>query len=128
MGYRSDVKILMGLKAYEVLKSTCEASENEYVREMVQKPSSLTIDSEANRVLIGWEWYKWYDGYEEIDAVEGVLNNLSEWVEEKPDEYPLKDYYYKQIRIGEDNATEEHTNDRYEEYVCDFYVTCQFSL
>ena len=128
MGYRSDVKILMGTKAYELLKTTCLQSENEYVRAMVEKPSRLDIDSAAGHVLIGWEWYKWYDGYAEIDAVEHVLHKLDALVEEEPERYPLADYFYKKIRIGEDNETEESSNDPCEEYVCDFYVECRFSL
>ena len=128
MGYYSDVKILMGMKAYDVLKTICQQSEKEHVRAMVEQPSSLSIDEGAQSVLIGWENFKWYEGYAEIDTIEEVLGDLCEWVSQEPETYPLKDYYFKKIRIGEDNETEEFSNDRYNDYTADFYAECHFSL
>ena len=125
MAYRSDVKILMGEKAYELLKNNCLKSDKDYVREMVEKPSWFEKNDD-NSVLIGWSYVKWYSNYEDVKAVELTLRELDGIIEE--DESKLDDYFYKKIEIGEDNRTEESTNDYGDEFVSDFYVECDFSI
>lgn len=125
MAYRSDVKILMGEKAYELLKNNCLKSDKDYVREMVERPSWFE-ENDDNSVLIGWSYVKWYNGYEDVKAVELTLRELDGIIEE--DDSKLNDYFYKKIEIGEDNRTEESTNDYDDEFVSDFYVECNFSI
>lgn len=134
MGYTSNVKILMGKKAFDLLKARCLASEDENVRAMVDaKENYVEIQtSEENgsypedSVSIKWVGFKWYNNYEEVKAINRVLTELDSNVEEIPES--IKDYFYKMIQIGEDNATDERSNDDDDEYVSDFYVNCEFSI
>lgn len=134
MGYTSNVKILMGKKAFELLKERCSASEDEDIRNMViQRENNVEIDTSEtngaypeNSVSILCGAFKWYSNYEEIKAVENTLLELNEMVEEDPEK--LKDYFYKKIQVGEDGATYESTNDENDEYVSDFYTNVDFNI
>lgn len=132
MGYRSNVKIKMGLKAYELLEKTCLESENEYINKMITGESTK-ITKKDDYVLIGWTYVKWYTGYDDVKAVIRVLKELSEIVENDESEGDerdklIKDYFFKLIDIGEDNRTEEYTNDEDEIYTSDFYSVVEFFL
>lgn len=139
MGYRSDVKIKMGRKAYELLSKNCKAaainyskeigdtSAGNFISEMITDPDVFKeYKCSADTVLIGWNYSKWYKNYKDVKAVEDTLLELNEIVGN--DESKLEDYFYKKIEIGEDNATTEQTNDYNEIYTNDFYVKCCFSL
>lgn len=131
MGYRSNVKILMAKKAYEELKVDCLANTEESVRNMVLKPYYFETDETdgslpTNSVMIGWNDCKWNGHYQDVRAVETFLICLNDRVE--IDGSLLKDNFYKIIEIGEDNATDERTNDVDDEFVHDFYVNCNFSI
>lgn len=124
MGYRSDVKILMGDKALELMKETLKNHSKEYVRELIERPSFYS--EEPNNNIIGWSYVKWYPDYEDVSAVLSVLSELDRIVDNDPDK--LDDYYYKLIELGEDNATSISTNDYDEEFTHDFYISCEFSM
>lgn len=124
MGYRSDVKIKMGLDAYKLLENSIESSEIECARDMIATANDLQI--KENYVTIYWQYVKWYESYSDVKAVLDVLKELDKIVEDKPE--LLDTYYYKLIEIGEDNATSESTNDYDQYFTDDFYVICDFSL
>lgn len=135
MSYRSNVRIIMGPKAYELLESNCLKSENLDVKNMVLKPSDIdkeclyyTNDGEQKEdaVYIEWDDIKWNDTYEDIIAVIDTLGEIDSIVEE--DEDKLEEYFYKFMKIGEDNASLEITNDDDDEYVEDYYIVCGFSM
>lgn len=127
MSYRQNVKILMGLKAYEYLEQTCLTSEDESVQEMVTQPSQFK--KSETEVLIGWDDYDWDRlEYQSIYEVERALSQLDHFVENDPQTYPLEDYFYKIIRIGSELKFSEKTNDEYGEYTSDFYVQANFSM
>lgn len=135
MGYRSDVKLLIAKKGYELLKDTCLKSDKDYVRNMVDVNSS-GLDSiefsESNKslpnnsVMLEWNDVKWYSHYEDVIAIESTLRKLDEMVEEDPEK--LDDYFYKKIEIEENGAITEDTNDYDSEFVGNFYVIQHFSL
>lgn len=135
MGYRSDVKLLIAKKGYELLKDTCLKSDKDYVRNMVNINSD-GLDSiefsESNKslpnnsVILGWNDVKWYSHYEDVTAIESTLRKLDEMVEEDPEK--LDDYFYKKIEIEENGAITEDTNDYDSEFVGNFYVIQHFSL
>ena len=125
MGYMSNVKIKMGTDAYKLLKETCEASEKDYIRDMV-KPSICEEFKEDGYVTIEWPYCKWYNSFEDVTSVNNVLRELDSIVEEDSDK--LDTYFYKIIRIGEDNQTDDDTNDYDGEFTDDFYVECHFSI
>lgn len=124
MGYRSDVRIKMGVKAYELLEKRCLEHKEQHVHEMVTDPDNFV--RKEDYVIIGWNYVKWYTYCDDVVTVENTLKELNEIVE--ADESKLKDYFYKKIELGEDNATEEATNDYDWEYTDDFYVEVKFSL
>lgn len=130
MGYRSQVKILMGPKAFELLKENCLKHDLQIVRDMVDPEQSFVEieKQEDESVLIGWNSVKWQPYYEDIKTIENSLKELNEIVENDCDGDKLEDYFYKLIQIGEDNRCEESTNDPDEQYVSDFYVDCSFSM
>ena len=72
----------------------------------------------GNEYIVEWYDLKWYRGYQDVDTIEEVLSTCNN------DEYcEQEEYAYKQIIIGEDNATEENANEiGYEIYDCDFYT------
>lgn len=125
MGYRSNVKLLISKEGYNMLEEACKNSDKDYIREMVESPA-IFDDTDDDYTIIGWMDVKWYLNYEDVKAVMNVLSELDDLVEENEEE--LEKYFYKMIKIGEDNATEEWTNDYDEEYTSHFYVECNFSL
>ena len=134
MSYRSNIRIIMGPKAYALLESNCLKSENLDVKNMVLKPSDIdkeclyyTNDGEQKEdaVYIEWDDIKWKDTNEDIIAVISTLNEIDSIVEE--DEDKLEEYFYKFMKIGENNESIEFTNDYDDEYVEEYYIVCGFS-
>lgn len=135
MGYYSKVRIIMGPKAYELLKNNCLKSNNEDAKDLLRKPymkddETIYYDSndieQDNAVYIGWNEIKWYERYESISIIMNTLDQLDKIVDD--DEYELQDYFYKFMKIGEDNENEELTNDEYGEFTKEYHIICEFSI
>ena len=109
MGYCSDVSIICKEKVFEELKNAW-----------------ISVDLKPDRILNNGdeyivEWYslKWYRGYTDVEAIEKVLSTYG-----MEDYCTQEEYAYKQIIVGEDNATEEYANEiGYDVYDCDFYTS-----
>lgn len=131
MGYRSDVKLVISKKGYDMIAENCAKSDKEWVRNMLTE-NTITETSKDNNNLrddaisVEWNCVKWYRHFEDVSAVEDILDMLDKKVEENPE--LLDDYFYKLIAIGEDNYTTERTNDLDYEILDDFYVECRFSF
>lgn len=126
MEYKRDVKILMGNKAYELLRNNCLASDNETVRDMVNEEKGFSLEKiNENTILVGWKSIGWYASHENICCVDDTLQQLEDMVEENPNS--LKDNFFKIITIAEDNTT-ELTNDLGDKFVGDFYIKDAFSM
>lgn len=124
MGYRSNVKVLMSPKAFELLKENCLKSDIDYVKKMVDERYIQEKDDE--RVIMFWDDCKWYSNYEDVKAVEGTLTQLNELIEK--DESLLADYFYKKIEIGEDGRIDESSNDEDDEFTSELYPISGFSI
>lgn len=87
MGYRSDVTIICGQKAYELLYEVC-----------VQHDFVPTIKQDGEFYVFLWEWERWYEedaAFPEVQAVVEVLHQL-----DKTDAEDVA-YAYKQFIFGE---------------------------
>jgi hypothetical protein len=128
MGYRSDVKIFAANKAYDLIKERCIESGNEEAAIVIsgEHKCSEVKDYDEETKIVYLAGIKRYSEWPVYKIIEGALTELNNMVEDDPD--LLEDYFYKKIEIGEDNRTEESTNDFDDEFVCDFYVECKFSI
>ena len=131
MGYRSDVKLIITKEGYDMIAAVCEKSDKEYVKEMLTY-GTVTETSEDNEdipegfISVLWTDVKWNECFEDVQAVTNVLKELNERVEKDPE--TLDKYCYKLLEIGEDNCTDEYSNDWNEKILGDFYVRCEFSI
>jgi hypothetical protein len=117
MGYRSEVTIICESKAYEMFKNAWKKVEF--------KPD--VIRTNGDHYAIQWSWVKRYSGYEDVKAIEEVMKKL----DREPycvDDCAEEGYAYHQIEIGEDNRTEERSNDWATEVASDYYVTCSVEI
>jgi len=125
MGYRSEVTVMCGEKAYEMIKQSIEQYNATSKSSYNFVPHNVEFRNDGNEVytyLLKWHDVKWYHDYSDVSSVESVLNELCS------DKYSNKDGYgFKKIEIGEDNATIECSNEAGEEYGYEFYVQCSMS-
>lgn len=134
MGYRSDVKLLVAERVYNLILHEAEQSTIENVKIFIQQPDSVVFNEETKSVLITWEDVKWYSGYyPEIILIENILDDLDNLVNDCDDiekeEEIVKDNFYKFVRIGEDsNDNEERTNDNFGDYTGELYIVRSFSM
>ena len=131
MGYRSDVKLIITKEGYDMIAAVCEKSDKEYVKEMLTYGTVTETSEDNDRIPEGfisvlWTYVKWNECFEDVQAVTNVLKELNERVEKDPE--TLDKYCFKLLEIGEDNRTDEWTNDWDEEFLGDFYVECKFSI
>ena len=124
MGYRSNVRILMGRKGFEAFKAVVneESAKSENKYNLLENTDVLQV--RKDEVIIGWDYIKWYEDYEDVKAVNAGLEKLTELAE--ADENTLKDNFYKIVIIGEDGAVDSYSNDD-DEFTCDLYDSCGFS-
>lgn len=105
MGYRSDVTILVQPKAYElIMKSIKDFNKTvdwSFTPNSTKKGNSSYI---GDFYVLNWNCVKWYSEYKDVQSVEQVLDSLM------TDHQEEEGYGFKQLIIGEDNATEERTN------------------
>ena len=116
MGYRSDVRILVSTKGFEVLeKGVLEYLEKKQKGDdynLLNSCDVKKIDKESKEVYLGWNWVKWYtDDFDDVDAVMHGLKKVEE-----------ADLSYQFARIGEDEndvERDEHYNkdDRLSGYI-----------
>lgn len=121
---RSNVKVILGIKAYDILKENCLKTNKQEVMDIVLAPDDFT--KAEDYILIGWENIMWSEDFEEIVTVKETLSQLDELVEKNAEK--IKDYFYKIIQIEDTNYIMQDSNDLYEEYTSDFYVICNFSM
>ena len=135
MGYRSNVKLLISKKGFKKLEEQCLKSDDDCVRNMIKIDINgldlfeSSVDNTAlpkDSIMLGWNYVKWYQNFKDVQAVENVLRELDDMVEEEP--ALIDEYFYKLIEIGEDGAIREETNDENEKFVSDFYVIQDFSM
>lgn len=125
MGYRSEVVIMLESKAYEMvmdsMKKFNEKEEN-VKNGYSMKPHDEYSDNNGNRII---RWYdvKWYPSYDDVKSVENVLSELN-----SREGNELEGYRYKELILGEDNATEEYTNDYDWSLGYDFLISCSFDF
>lgn len=124
MGYTCDVKILAEEKAYNFVMKSIKAYNESQTDGYVFKPHFDKVNSDGNHIF-GWYGIKWYNGTDDVKSVTSILRNLSDdatgdktisqifGVEDPTDDIDdkLDGYRYKMVIVGEDNATEEETND-----------------
>lgn len=98
MGYRSDVAIKCGDKAYKMIMDAAMAHD--------VKPDVAYKCDEFDWIIC-WDSVKWYYSYEDVAAIESVLSCLDTKYEEDDSD----GYAYTFARIGEDDEdTEIRTN------------------
>lgn len=114
MGYRSDVTVRCEEKAFQMFKEVWEREDF--------KPNRIFESGEDGNYTYTfvWNWVKWYDGFKEVDAIMDVCYTLDEKNEDG--------YAYKMIEIGEDNTTEEYSNEAGYDVFADFYVVVDVNL
>ena len=107
MGYRSDVRILVSKRGYEIL----EKGVLEYLKEkqrgddynLLNSCDVKQIDEKYGEVYLGWNWVKWYTNeFDDVDAVMYGLRKVKE-----------ADFSYQFARIDEsedDIERDEHFN------------------
>ena len=94
MGYRSDVAIRCGSRAYEMFREV-------FVKEeLCIAPDKIYKD--GNEYILSWEWVKWYSDYDGVSAITEVMDRL-DCLDEWCDKADWSAFGYKFIRIGEDN-------------------------
>lgn len=133
MGYRSEVRLLMGPKAYELLKANCRNSTDKIAKNTlkdVEMETDIVYYNKAlyeheDAVYIKWHDVKWYDSYEDVKIVMRTLNELDTIVTNE--EEILDEYFYKFMKIGEDGESIEYTNDEMEEFTEGYYIVHGFS-
>ena len=121
MGYRSNVRIKISKKGFEMVEENIKKSK---YTDMLNFDVKEELSDGA--VLFGYDCVKWYFNFNDVQTVESILRKLDTMVEENPE--ALEEYFYKEIQIGEDGAITEYSNDEDEEFVEDFYVCTSFSL
>lgn len=132
MGYRSEVRLLMGPKAYELLKNNCKNSIDKIAQKALDDAEIETgivyynekDNEKEDAVYIKWHDVKWYEGYEDVDIIMTTLQQLDDL---DYDSNKLSEYFYKFMEIGEDDENNEQTNDDCGDYTADYYITCSFS-
>lgn len=118
MGYRSTVKIMLEPKAYEKVMNSIKEYNDKCGEEYTPfKPDSDITNKDGVHIIM-WEDVKWYDSFEDVQSVEKVLRKLNDLSDDD-----LECYRYKELRIGEDNATEEYSNDWGWDLGYNFYIT-----
>ena len=88
MGYRSDVFLRIAEPLVEVVQAAAKLDPK--LEEILKEGSCELVKTDFH-----WESVKWYDSYPEIQAIEGMLDDLDE------DDYGF-------IRVGEEDGDVEH--------------------
>lgn len=109
MGYHSDVTIICGEKAYELLHGVC-----------TQHNFMPGIAQDGEFYVLRWEWVKWYEEdacFPEVQAVTEVLRKLDDTDAEDAT------YAYKQFVFGEDwEDNQIRNNSAGARELCDYYM------
>ena len=87
MGYRSNIEVLCGIKAYQELH--CVITKHGWQPDTINKVVNHDV------YFIELCGYKWYDSYNDVQEFMTVLNDCDSH-ENDPD------YYYSFIRLGEE--------------------------
>ncbi len=106
MGYRSDVTIVCGKRAYEMLYEAY--SKQDFLPE---------VKTEGEFQRLCWEFVKWNDLLPEVQEVTHVLDKLDEM------DVVDEEYAYKQFIFGEDERDiETRCNVAGDNKLCSYYV------
>lgn len=110
MGYRSDVVLAFAFETKEQIDEVMAiysmrtfVSEHELVDEW-----SIHDWNGSWGLTFSGDGYKWYEGYEDVNGLEDMYNVVKMFSEERGDAFP---FAYQKIRIGEDDADIERTDD-----------------
>lgn len=108
MGYRSNIEVLCGAKAYQELHSV--------MSQHGWHPDSVSRVPDHDVYFFELCGYKWYDGYSDVDAFMQVISDLDSHNNDPS-------YYYSFIRLGEEQSdVETLSNHDYSFPYCDHYV------
>lgn len=105
MGYRSTVEIMLEPKAYKKVMDSIAEYNNKQTVGLPFKPDCDQINKEGVHIIT-FNYVKWYGDFEDVKSVEHILSELNDL-----DDDELEGNRFKQILIGEDNATDEYSND-----------------
>lgn len=105
MGYRSTVEIMLEPKAYKKVMDSIAEYNNKQTDEYSFKPDCDQMNEEGVHIIT-FEDVKWYGSFEDVKSVENILSELNDLEDED-----LEGNRFKQVLIGEDNATDEYSND-----------------
>lgn len=117
MGYRSTVEIMLESKAYKKVMDSIAEYNNKQTDGYSFKPDRDQINEEGVHIIT-FEYVKWYGSFEDVKSVEDILSELNDLEDED-----LEGNRFKQILIGEDNATDEYSNDWDWGLGNDFYIS-----
>ena len=108
MGYRSNIEVLCGTKAYEELYAVMQRHQ--------WKPDSILKVRDHDAYFIELCGYKWYNSYPDVQEFMAVLDDCDTHAGDPS-------YYYSFIRLGEEQEdVETHYNHEYDAPYCDHYV------
>lgn len=115
MGYRCTIEIMLEPKAYEKVMNSIKEYNDKYGEEYTPfKPDSDIANKDGVHIIM-WEDIKWCDPCDDVQSVLNALDDLS------GDD--LEGFRYKELTVGEDNATEEFSNDWDWDLGYDFYIS-----
>jgi hypothetical protein len=108
MGYRSNIEVLCGSKAYEELHAVMK--KHQWSPDYISKVKNHDV------YFIELCSYKWYNSYNDVQEFMAVLDDCNSHSGDP-------DYFYSFIRLGEEQEdVETHCNHEFNEPYNDHYV------